>query len=36
MKKYWFLFTTQFVNSLAYPGELVGRSLLILPFMWIF
>ena len=36
MKKYWFLFTTQVVNSLAYPGELVGRSLLILPFMWIF
>lgn len=36
MKKYWFLFTTQVVNSLAYPGELVGRSLIILPFMWIF
>jgi len=36
MKKYWFLFTTQVVNSLAYPGELLGRSLLILPFMWIF
>lgn len=36
MKKYWFLFTTQVVNSLAYPGELIGRSLMMLPFMWIF
>jgi ABC-2 type transport system permease protein len=36
MKKYWFIFTTQLVNSLAYPGELIGRSLIILPFMWIF
>ena len=36
MKKYWFIFTTQVVNSLAYPGELIGRSLIILPFMWIF
>lgn len=36
MRKYWFLFTTQLVNSLAYPAELVGRSLLMLPFMWIF
>jgi len=23
-------------NSLAYPGELIGRSLMIIPFMWIF
>lgn len=36
MKKYWFIFTTQVVNSLAYPAELIGRSLIILPFMWIF
>lgn len=36
MKKYWFIFTTQVANSLAYPGELLGRSLIILPFMWIF
>ncbi len=36
MKKYWSLFTIQLVNSLAYPGEFVGRSLIILPFMWIF
>jgi ABC-2 type transport system permease protein len=36
MRKYWAIFKIQVVNSLAYPGELVGRSLLILPFMWIF
>lgn len=36
LKKYWFIFITQVVNSLAYPGELIGRSLIILPFMWIF
>jgi ABC-2 type transport system permease protein len=34
--KYWFIFTTQIINSLAYPAELLGRSMLILPFMWIF
>ena len=34
--KYWFIFKTQIVNSLAYPAELIGRSLVILPFMWIF
>lgn len=34
--KYWFIFQTQLLNSLAYPGELVGRALTILPFMWIF
>ena len=36
MKKYFAIFQTTLVNSLAYPGELVGRSLMILPFMWIF
>ena len=36
MKKYFAIFNTTLVNSLAYPGELVGRSLMILPFMWIF
>ena len=36
MKKYIAIFNTTLVNSLAYPGELVGRSLMILPFMWIF
>jgi ABC-2 type transport system permease protein len=36
MRKYWAIFQTTLVNSLAYPGELVGRSLMILPFMWIF
>lgn len=36
ISKYWVIFETTLVNSLAYPGELVGRSLMILPFMWIF
>lgn len=36
MRKYWFIFKIQFTNNLAYPGELIGRSLFILPFMWIF
>lgn len=36
MRKYFAIFKTTLVNSLAYPGELVGRSLMILPFMWIF
>jgi ABC-2 type transport system permease protein len=35
-QKYGSIFTIQMVNSLAYPGELVGRSLMIIPFMWIF
>jgi len=35
-QKYWYIFTIQLINSLAYPGELVGRSLMIIPFMWIF
>ena len=34
--KYWAIFQTTLVNSLAYPGELIGRSLMIVPFMWIF
>ena len=36
MRKYWSIFQIQLANSLAYPGELIGRSLIILPFMWIF
>jgi len=36
LRKYRAIFQTTLVNSLAYPGELVGRSLMILPFMWIF
>lgn len=36
MRKYWSIFQIQLINSLAYPGELIGRSLMILPFMWIF
>lgn len=35
-KKYWAIFQITLINSLAYPGELIGRSLLIVPFMWIF
>lgn len=34
--KYWAILTTSLINSLAYPGELIGRSLIMLPFMWIF
>jgi ABC-2 type transport system permease protein len=34
--KYWYIFIIQVANSLAYPGELIGRSLIIIPFMWIF
>jgi ABC-2 type transport system permease protein len=34
--KYWAIFQITLINSLAYPGELIGRSLLIIPFMWIF
>ncbi len=34
--KYWAVFRTQLVNSLAYPMDLLGRSLLIVLFMWIF
>lgn len=36
IRKYWAIFQITLVNSLAYPGELVGRSLMIVPFMWIF
>jgi ABC-2 type transport system permease protein len=36
MKKYLAIFRVTLINSLAYPGELVGRSLMIIPFMWIF
>ncbi len=35
-KKYWAIFQITLVNSLAYPGELIGRSLMIIPFMWVF
>ena len=34
--KYWSIFQITLINSLAYPGELIGRSLMIFPFMWIF
>jgi ABC-2 type transport system permease protein len=36
MRKYLSIFKIQVINSLAYPGELVGRSLIIIPFLWIF
>jgi len=36
VSKYLAIFQATLVNSLAYPGELAGRSLMILPFMWIF
>ena len=36
LKKYWAIFQITLINSLAYPGELIGRSLMIVPFMWIF
>ena len=35
-RKYWAIFQITMLNSLAYPGELVGRSLMIVPFMWVF
>lgn len=35
-KKYWAIFQITLINSLAYPGELIGRSLMMIPFMWIF
>ena len=35
-QKYWAVFQITLLNSLAYPGELIGRSLLIVPFMWIY
>jgi ABC-2 type transport system permease protein len=34
--KYWAILQTSLINSLAYPGELIGRSLIMIPFMWIF
>jgi ABC-2 type transport system permease protein len=34
--KYWLIFKTQLLNSLAYPGDLLARSLSIVVFMWAF
>ena len=34
--KYWAIFRTQLLNSLAYPADLLGRSLIIVVFMWVF
>jgi ABC-2 type transport system permease protein len=36
LNKYWAIFKIQIVNGLAYPAELVWRSLMIVLFMWIF
>ncbi|MGE5251619.1 MAG: ABC transporter permease [Bacteroidota bacterium] len=36
MRKYRAIFQTQVINSLVYPGDMIGRSLIIIPFMWIF
>jgi ABC-2 type transport system permease protein len=36
MKKYLAIFQINLLNSLAYPGELVARSGMILVFMWVF
>ena len=36
MKKYLAIFKINLLNNLAYPGELLTRSLMILLFMWIF
>jgi ABC-2 type transport system permease protein len=36
MRKYLAIFRINLLNSLAYPGELLMRSLMILLFMWIF
>jgi ABC-2 type transport system permease protein len=36
MRKYLAIFNINLVNSLAYPAELVTRSLMIFLFMWIF
>ena len=36
IRKYWAIYQITLINSLAYPGELIGRSLMIVPFMWIF
>jgi len=36
LKKYWAIFKIQVVNSLAYPAELLWRSLAIVLFLWIF
>lgn len=34
--KYWAVYRITLINSLAYPGEFIGRSLMIIPFLWIF
>jgi viologen exporter family transport system permease protein len=36
LEKYWMIFKIQIQNNLAYPAELVWRSLAILLFLWVF
>jgi len=35
-RKYWAIFKTQLINSFAYPGDLLSRSVTIIIFMWVF
>jgi ABC-2 type transport system permease protein len=35
-QKYWAIFKTQLINSFAYPGDLLSRSVTIIIFMWVF
>ena len=36
VSKYWSIFQITLINSLAYPMDFIGRSLMMIPFMWIF
>ncbi|MFH2103832.1 MAG: ABC-2 family transporter protein [Chloroflexota bacterium] len=36
ISKYWAIFQIQLLNSLAYPGELFWRSIMIVLFLWVF
>lgn len=35
-RKYWAIFKTQILDQLAYPVDLLSRSIMIILFMWIF
>jgi len=36
LRKYWAIFTTQLLNRLAYPADLLGHGLTIIIFLWVF
>jgi len=36
INKYWAIFKIQVINSLAYPGAVIWRSLAICLFLWVF